>query len=372
MKVRSLLFGMLCMLALGASLASCSDDDDNSWDDSGSKVTLPQARVFILNEGSYQANNAGIAFYAPNGDADFISDIFKTQNNAKLGDTGQSMIEYEDEIYVAVYKSNYLVKLNAAGVELKRVSFVNDNDLSAGIRYIDAEDGYIYASFWGGVVAKINASTLTVEAKLTGLGDNLEGVAICKDMLYVANSCTPDYNYHTEVKVIDLHTFTLKETLTVATNPYTEMLEEDGKVFLISNDYSSVEGYVLQMIDPANNNKVTKIGNATYMAAKDGVLYLVNSITDWTVKPYKTVNTYFTYNIKTGQISNTSFLKNAPAELASITLHMLEVNDNNGDFYIGTSEYTTNGTIYRFKKDGTFVEKFDAGGMNPNTAIFFN
>ena len=47
MKVRSLLFGMLCMLALGASLASCSDDDDDSLDDGGSKVTLPQARVYI-------------------------------------------------------------------------------------------------------------------------------------------------------------------------------------------------------------------------------------------------------------------------------------------------------------------------------------
>ena len=47
MKVRSLLFGMLCMLALGASLASCSDDDDDSLDDGGSKVTLPQTRVYI-------------------------------------------------------------------------------------------------------------------------------------------------------------------------------------------------------------------------------------------------------------------------------------------------------------------------------------
>jgi hypothetical protein len=44
MKVRSLLFGMLCMLALGVSLASCSDDDDDSLDDGGSKVTLPQTR----------------------------------------------------------------------------------------------------------------------------------------------------------------------------------------------------------------------------------------------------------------------------------------------------------------------------------------
>lgn len=46
MKVRSLLFGMLCMLALGVSLASCSDDDDDSLDDGGSKVTLPQTRLY--------------------------------------------------------------------------------------------------------------------------------------------------------------------------------------------------------------------------------------------------------------------------------------------------------------------------------------
>ena len=228
-------------------------------------MTLPQTRVYILNEGSQGANNAGLAFYAPNKDADFISDIYKTQNNAKLGDLGQSMIEYEDEIYIAVYGSNYLTKLNAAGVELKRVSFVGDNDLSAGIRYIDAEDGYIYASFWGGAVAKINATTLEVVDKLTGLGDNLEGVAICEDMLYVSNSCTADYTYHNDVKVIDLRTFTLKETLIVASNPNTQMLEEDDKVFLISDDYSSAEGYVLQMIEPAKGNKVTKIGNATYM-----------------------------------------------------------------------------------------------------------
>ena len=281
MKVRSLLFGMLCMLALGVSLASCSDDDDDSLDDGGSKVTLPQTRVYILNEGSQGANNAGLAFYAPNKDADFISDIYKTQNNAKLGDLGQSMIKYEDEIYIAVSGSNYLTKLNAAGVELKRVSFVSDNDLSAGIRYIDAEDGYIYASFYGGAVAKINAKTLEVVDKLTGLGDNLEGVAICEDMLYVANSCTADWStQHTDVKVIDLRTFKLKELLTVGLNP-NALIEEDDKVFLISwGNYGDV-GYSLQMIDPAANNKVTELGSATRMCAANDILYLVNSLTDW-------------------------------------------------------------------------------------------
>ena len=70
MKVRSLLVSMLCMLALSVSFASCSDDDD-LLDDSGSTVALPQVRAFFLNAGTQGANNANIAFYAPNGGADF-------------------------------------------------------------------------------------------------------------------------------------------------------------------------------------------------------------------------------------------------------------------------------------------------------------
>lgn len=61
MKLRSLFFGTLCMLMLGVSFTSCSDDDDDSKkNDEGSKVELPENRVYILNEGSYQKNNAGI------------------------------------------------------------------------------------------------------------------------------------------------------------------------------------------------------------------------------------------------------------------------------------------------------------------------
>lgn len=374
MKVRSLLVSMLCMLALSVSFASCSDDDD-LLDDSGSTVALPQVRAFIMNAGSYDANNANIAFYAPNGGADFVSDIFQKQNKAKLGDMGQKMIEYNECMYVAMYGSNYLVKLNAAGVEQARILFKDDKELSAGIRSIDAEDGYIYASFYGGVVAKINANTLKVEKKLTGLGHNLENVAVCNNMLYVANSYKQEGTeiiYLKEVFVIDLNTFTLKETLTVASNPNV-LMEEDDKVFLIAwGDYSPASaGYVLQMIDPADGNKVTTIGNATYMAANGDIVYLIHSLTDWTT--WVTTNYFSTYNIKTKTLSTTSFLKNAPEELATTSVSMLQVNDNNGDIYIGTTFFSaSNGNIYRFKKDGTFVEKFDCGGQNPNSAVFFN
>ena len=366
---------MLCMLALGASFASCSDDDNE--DDSGSTVTLPRERVYILNEGTMGYNNATLAFYAPNGDADFIADIYKKQNEgASLGDTGQDMLEYNGAIYVSVYRSNYLAKLNAAGVEQARISFADDADLSAGIRYLAAEDGYIYASFYGGVVAKINANTLQVENKLTGQGSNLEGVAIENGRLYVANSytVTPEgsYVYHTDVFVIDLRTFTRVETLEVAQNP-NMMLEEDDRVYLISWDYDR-DQYVLQLIDPQQNNKVTELGYASHVAANDDVLYVVDSRVDYSNWPETSANnTFYTYNVSTSTKNDDSFLKNAPAELATEVVYMIEVNDDNGDIYIGTTGHSNqNGNIYRFRADGTFVEKFDCGGQNPKTAIFMD
>ncbi len=376
MRIRSFLLGAMCTLGLGMVLPSCSDDD-NGWDDGDSKVELPDSRVYILNEGSIGMNNAGIAFYNPQ-DGSIIDDIFYRQNDSGLGDTGQSMIRYNGSIYVAVYGSNYIARLNAACVQEKRTLFSSDPDLQGGVRYIAAEDGYIYASFYGGIVAKIDAATLEVKAKLKGLGANLEGVAICDDNLYVANSYEivfnpatnkNDYVYKKEVKVIDLKTFSLKETLTVAQNP-NKLVEEDDNVFLISWDYFD-ESYVLQRIEPKSNNKVSKIGYATDMAAGDDVIYLVDSRTDWSTRT--TTNTFSYYDINAGRLVGTSFLKDAPAELTSKSISMMAVSEENGDIYIGTTVWAEgNGTMYRFRKDGTFVEKFDCGGQNPKTAVFFN
>ena len=53
------------------------------------------------------------------------------------------------------------------------------------------------------------------------------------------------------------------------------------------------------------------------------------------------------------QKEETSFLQ-MPEELKTRIFYMLSINPENGDFYVGTTDYNTNGDIYRFKKDGTF------------------
>ena len=373
MNLKHLFLASLCLLFANVSFTSCgSDNDEPVLNDKGSKVELPQTRAFILNEGAYQKNNANITFYNP-ADNKTIADIFYTQNSAKLGDTGQDMIAYNGNIYISLYGSNYLTKLNAAGVEQIRKSFAGDAVLGGGIRFLAADNGFIYATFYGGVVAKLNAETLELVGTIKNMDSNLEGISVANGNLYVAKSYKMNgtkYEYQKDLSVINLSNFTLKESITVDTNP-NQVLEEDNKVFLISWGNYGTDGYSFQMIDPAQNNKVTKLGVATKMTAGDDMIYLVNSVTDW--KTYTTTNSFSSYNIKTGVMNSSSFLKNAPDELSSSSIYMMSADQKSGDIYVGVTFFSSgNGTIYRFAKDGTYKGKFDCGGISPAKMIFFN
>ena len=186
MKLRSLFFGTLCMLMLGVSFTSCSDDDDDSKkNDEGSKVELPENRVYILNEGSYQKNNAGITYYDPDKRNNVIDDIFYKQNEAKLGDTGQDMIKYNNNIYVSMYGSKYVCKLNEACVEQARYSFTDEQGQP---RYMAAEDGKLYVTLSSGNVARLDANTLTFE-KMVAVGQKPEHIIEEDGKLYLVNKC---------------------------------------------------------------------------------------------------------------------------------------------------------------------------------------
>ena len=49
---------------------------------------------------------------------------------------------------------------------------------------------------------------------------------------------------------------------------------------------------------------------------------------------------------------------------------MVTRNSFDGSFYIGTTDYVSNGVFYHFDKNGTYINKFSAGGINPNAIVF--
>ena len=78
------------------------------------------------------------------------------------------------------------------------------------------------------------------------------------------------------------------------------------------------------------------------------------------------------YLLKVNEVSETSFLNNVPEALKTSTIYLLEVDEETGFIYVGTSDYNTNGTIYQFDQNGKFLRQFDSGGINPSAMVFID
>jgi hypothetical protein len=360
MKIRSFLFSVLCVLAIGLSFPSCSDDDDLL--DEGSTLNLPKTRAYILNEGTFGMNNAGITFYAPNGDHDRVEDIYMTQNKKGLGDTGQDIIEYDNYLYVIVYGSNLLLKLNSACVEQARLSFPEEGQP----RYVAEQGGKLYVTLYSGKVAKINPQGLEIEGYVT-VGKNPDEIVGDGDFLYVVNS---GWGADSTLSVISTKEFAVTKTIKVAKNP-SMALESNGNIFVIAygEDHSTP---VLQKVD-IEKESATTLANASRMCEYNGTVYSVFTEYDFVnlPSPYVKENRFFSYDTGSGTLKNANFLVDIPSEFATKVIYMMTVNPKNGDLYIGTSDYMTNGDIYRFDKNGKLIEKFESGGISPSKAVFF-
>lgn len=345
------------------AMISCSSDEDEPEIPGNGEVTR---KAFILNEGSWGGNNAGIAMYAPNGDADFVGDIYFAKNNARLGDLANDMIEEDDHLYVLLNGSKYVARLNKEGVEQARY-VVGENDGTP--RWVDIEDNYLYVSQYGGKVSKLDAINLTLVAEYKG-GNNLEGVVVENGKLYVANAYKVDgsgnYEYNTEVHVVDAATMKQVKTIAVTENPE-RIFEIDDRIYVMSKGNYVEISPSMQVLD-VEKGKSTYITNADKIAeGNNGLIYGVRSAYD---ANWNLTNEFFTYNPKTGAVVEQSFLKDAPSIFSTIAIYLLEVDETTGDIYVGTSDYVTTGTIYRFNKNGNLIETFDSGGINPKTIVF--
>lgn len=363
MKLRNIFYSILCGLAISTGFTACSDDDDD-WDaeKQGSKIEMAETRGFILNEGSYNLNNAHLNYFNYATDAVVTTDLFNTQNSKELGDTGQDIIEYDGNIYVVVYGSQYIVKLNGVGVEQCRYSFTTDETLGSP-RYAVGEDGYIYVTTYGGYVVKLNASDLSYVGKVQ-VGKNPEHIAESDGYIYCTNS---GWGYDNRLSIINEKTFTC-ENVEIMTNPDGIAITDNGTIFIQGYggtypDYT----YPVQIYNKSTKT-VKQIGHGSSIATYKNILYVCYSETDWST--YTTTNTFYSYNAQTGT-TDTNMLKNAPSELASASVYGLSVNEETGHIYVLVTNYKSDdGVVYHFDKSGNYVGKFSSGGQNPKKIVF--
>ena len=163
----------------------------------------------------------------------------------------------------------------------------------------------------------------------------------------------------------------MKQTgsIQVVDNP-TKMYEIDDKIYLISaGNYYDVSG-ALQIIDPKAGTSRSIVNDVTKITeGHNGVIYGVRSTYD---ANWQLSNSFFTYNPSTGAVNESSFLQDAPSSFSTAAIYLLEVDEERGFIYVGTSDYVTNGTIYQFDRNGKLLQSFDSGGLNPSAMIFID
>ena len=350
----------LCALMIGAGFTSCLEDDENKPDLPIEPETYP---TYILNEGLWGANNANITKFYANYNIGTLTDEYLANNGKQMGDVANAMIEENNSIYVLLNGSKYVARLNEFTQEQARYTFPENEGEP---RCMDVEDNFIYVTQYGGQVSKINIKDMSL-AGTFHKGDNLEGIVEKDGKLYVANSYKGLNDFNQEVFVINAKTMALEKTLQVVLNP-TKIHEIDDKIYLISQgNYADVPG-ALQVLDTEKGTFTPILENVTKITeGNNGLVYGVCSTYD---SNWQLTNSFFTYDPKTNKVSKESFLQDAPSSFSTDAIYLLEVDDNNGFIYVGTSDYVNSGTIYQFDKTGKLIQSFDSGGINPSALVF--
>lgn len=284
-------------------------------------------------------------------------------NHKNLGNLGQDMMIFGDKMYITVDGSGVVFVTDIYGNIIKEIVH-KENGETLSPRYLTSYGDAIYVSYYQGYIGKID--TVDFNLQIAPCGPNPDQIAVSKGKLYVATSGGLSYpDYCSTIDVFDAKDLSGRKTIDVVINPQFLEVNSAGEVFLISTgNYADIPS-TLQKIDPITNevNIVSEIQSPGLMTMADDRLYVVTKSYDET---WNTVCNFLIYNtisnsVEGEMIENDTLIKNACS---------IDINPDNGEIYIGDSDYISNGDLYRFSSKGAFIKKYDTGGLNPMRVCF--
>jgi hypothetical protein len=358
LKAKALL---LCVVAL--VLFSCKKDEPNG----PVIITIEEETVgfYVCCEGLLNQNNGSLFYYDMENSLSY-KDYFQTQNQRGLGDLPNDLKIYGSKMYCVVNGSNTVEVMDAyTGFSIRRISLTNDDGNGRQPRYITFHKDKAYVCSFDGTVVRIDTTSLAVEA-IIECGRNPDGICVANGKLYVSNSGGLDFpNHDNTVSVVDIESFTEVKRITVVENPGKIFSDSEGDLYLISRGNYGDIPCVFQRIDSRTDEVRTFDNlNATNFTICNDTAYLYSY-------DFYSGNSWFkTFDCKTEQVIRESFISDGTA---INTPYGINVNPLNGDVYItDVYNYTVQGDVYCFDKDGKQKFKIADVGLNPNVTVVLN
>jgi YVTN family beta-propeller protein len=344
--MKNLKLNLVLVVATAIGLTSCHKDKKVV-----PTVTPVTTGLYVLNQGVFNYNNSTLTYYSYTAKQP-STDFFSAVNGRGLGDTGNDIEIYGAKMYIVVNVSSTIEVIDPyTGKSIKQIKMFNGTT-GREPRDIAFYKGNAYITSYDGTVAVMDTTSLAI-SKYIAVGNDPEQLTVANGKIYVANSGGLKFpNYDKTVSVIDPSTNTVIKTLTVVENPQDVTTDGKGHVYVLSaGNYANVPSS-LAIIDD-NNDTVTSQTNfdATVFTVVGSNAYFITSAGKVGV-----------YSTSSQSVSNTNFISDGTVIKSPFAIN---ADAATGEVFVTDAvDYTSNGKLYAFDKNGKLEYSFTTG-INP-------
>ena len=361
---------MLLLASVLIAACSNSDPDIESEDFNGSGKG-----VLILCEGNYQAGNSTLSYYNPEKKT-VENGVFLRANEAKMGDTGQSIQIHDGVAYVAMENSGVIWALDTATFKVKGQLITGQTEHMINPRYIhflSSEKAYV-TDLYAPYITIFNPRTMQYVGSIPTGQPDAYGYNSTEEMVQFGNRVfTNCWSYSNKILVIDTTKDEVCDSIVLDSwQPKSMALDARGKLWVITDggyetDEDSFSDNIphLYRIDAQTltieQNQTLDTDNANVKLATNpagNILYIIN-------------NDVYRMEVTASHVPVRPFIE---AEVGTNGLkHFLYgigVNPHNGEIFVADAvDYRQSGVVYRYDESGKLLDKFRVG-ITPNNFAF--
>ncbi len=332
------------LMALATAACDVTEPDEQG------AVPAATAGIYVLCEGVWGQGNASLWYSSTSFDS-VSGNIVNALTGEDLGDTGQSLYQHDNILYIVLNASNKIVMLDLSGDTIAVAGSVDLPGASPREMVIVGDRAYVSAWNLAGL-AVIDLITNSVDDTIP-LGGLPEDVLASGSHLYVAMTMDEYWVADNKVLVVDVTTNTVTDTLIVGNGP-NQLLLQNGQLYVARqwyDDTGSQRG--ITRVD-LNSGMITIVdwgtGGGIDIFTIDGQLYSATGEGVVSVNPDLTIGA-------------ASYAGSLPIAYSAGT--------DGSHILIGSiSDYESPGEVAVYEIDGTLVETFNVG-VNPGSFLSY-
>jgi DNA-binding beta-propeller fold protein YncE len=348
-KIKSIYIGIAIILF---ALSGCMDDSIfpiSYYDLYGSRG------VFVVNEGNYLSGEGSLTYYDSD-TRETINRIFSKANAIPLGDVAYSMTIHNGKGYIVVNNSGIIYVVDANTLVIlgsikglpspRKVLFVNDelalvSDLYA--RAISVVNPKTY---------KIIGSIKTGSTSLPYYQHSTENLVRVGNKVY-----TNCWSFDNKILEIDIETLTLTDSIDVGIQPLSMVKDKNNNLWVINDG-----GY---FGNPIGQEEPSLMRISTSTNQVDLILKfssLNNNIGQLATTPNGDSIYFICNNLYKMSIYDTTLPQQPLVDRDGRNFRALGIDPQTGEIYIADAkDFMAEGTVYRYKPNGTLVHSFNVG-----------